>query len=433
MRVAIVDPFFVEEAGYQTTGYFNAFVADGHQVRAICSEYIIGVFRQICGSRTYPPGLSKYRGGEVQRLPGRLMPRDIVKCPGVLQAVCDFAPDLTLAIYPGTMFAGPLFHGCAHLPGALFTAYGDNRAQRRVAVPSLRNSIKRAVVDLGFHFVKRRHYRRTIEVSDATLMQTPDTMDYVLGRIARGRRRQKLRSKCALSFLGFDSAVLYLDPEDRNAERSRLGLSHHDVVCVYSCKITPVKKLDIWVTLMASAMRRVESLKAMLIGIQSGHPESERVASLIRDTGMADRFICLPFAERGQLCSLYNAADFGIWYHQPSVSIQESMGTGLYMLLTDEPTVSHLLIEPITGRYFSSGNIDEALALIVQTARAFHDEAAFADTESRKQRAIANADRFSYLSLVRRLVAAAGDLPAAVRLATLPENAVQTSVSRSAS
>lgn len=433
MRVAIVDPFFVEEAGYQPTGYFNAFVEDGHQVRAICSLYINTVLRQVHGDRTYQPGLSKYRGGEVQRLPGRLMPRDIVKSPGVLEAMCDFAPDLTLATYPGTMFARPLFDGRADVPGALFTAYGDNRAQRRVAVPGLRHSIKRTFVDLGFYFVKRRYYRRTIEVSDATLMQTPDTMDYVLGRVARGRRREELQSRCALSFLGFDSTILYLDPEARDAERSRIGLSPHDVVCAYSCKITPVKKLDIWVSLMAKAMRRVESLKAMLIGVQSGHPESERIASLIRDTGLADRFICLPFAERGQLRSIYNAADFGIWYRQPSVSIQESMGTGLYMLLTNEPTVSHLLIEPMTGQYFKSGDFDEALKLIVQTSIAFHDGAALADKESRRRRALANADRFSYLSLARRLVAAAGDPPNAVRHATLPENAVQTSVSRSAS
>jgi hypothetical protein len=171
----------------------------------------------------------------------------------------------------------------------------------------------------------------------------------------------------------------------------------------------------------------------MLVGVQADHPESQRITSLIEDTGLADRFICRPFAERGQLRTVYNAADFGVWYRQPSVSIQESMGTGLYMLLADEPTLSHLLIDPLTGRYFNRGDFDEALELIVQTAESLQVGNALGDEASRERRAKANADRFSYLSLARRLVAAAGDLPNSVRHAGLSVDECPESMARSTS
>lgn len=408
MRIAVVDPYFVTGMGYQTTGWFNALVAMRHEVRAFCSCYVPTIVRHLF-AEPFPEGLTQVGGGELLRLPARQLPRDMVRCPGLLNEVVAFKPDLTLAIYPATLFAFDLFAHRELLPGVLFSAFGENRAQRR-GTPT----IKRAVLDVAFYVLKRPKYRTLMDASDALLFQTPDTRDFLLQRTARGRRRRRYGAKGALFALGFEPSVFYVDSEARRVERRRLGFADDEVVALYSCKITPIKRLDIWVDVMTAAMRRVPKLRAMLVGIREGHAESRRILGLIDQSGFKDRFVCLPFASREELPRLYNAADFGVWYMQPSVTIQEAMGTGLYMVLTDAATVSHLVLDPLTGRYFSEWDFERLKGLVTETAEAFVRSGPSRLYEDRKHRAEVNAGRFGYLALADRLIAAARDLPNAV-------------------
>jgi glycosyltransferase involved in cell wall biosynthesis len=403
MRVALVDPYFVTGMGYQTTGWFNAFVARGHHVRTFCSCYVPTIVRHLY-PRPFPEGLTKIGEGEVLRLPARLLPRDIVRCAGLMREVVAFNPELTLAVYPGTLFARDLFVHRDALPGALFSLFGENQAQRRGM-----SRLKVAALDLAFFMLKRRAYRMFMERSDGILCLTPDTLDFNLNRVAWGRRREEYRAKCVPLALGFDPLHFYPDADARQCERSRLGVADDDVVGLYSCKIDPVKRLDVWVGVMAVAMRRIPRLRAMLIGTREGHAESDRILSLIDKTGYRERFICLPFATREQLPRLYNAADFGVWYLQPSVTIQEAMGTGLYMVLTNGPTVSHLVLDPMTGRYFEEGDFARLADLVAETAEAFVRGEPVSLSASRARRAEVNASRFGYIALADRVVAAARD------------------------
>jgi glycosyltransferase involved in cell wall biosynthesis len=404
MRVALVDPYFITTLGYQISGWFNAFVARGHAVRAFCSPYVFSLLSYI-RDEPYPLGLTKMDGGEVLRLPSRQLPRDVCRCTGLIDEVAAFKPDLTMAIYPGTLFANELFTRRDRLPGVLFSLFGENSAMRRGMSP-----LKVAMLDLAFFLVKRRTYRLFLERSDVVLFQTPDTFDFNLNRIAWGRHRRRLRTKCVPFTLGFDSSLFYFDSQARQAERKRLGIADDEVTGVYSCKIEPVKRLDLWVSVMASAMRRVPKLRAMLIGIRKGHDESDRILKLIEKTGHKDRFVCLPFAPREELARLYNAADFGVWYMQPSLTIQESMGTGLYMLLNNGRTVCHLLLDPQTGRYFGEGEFGRLEHLVTETAEEFLAAGLTNSLEARVERAKVNASRFGYLALADRLAVAAQDL-----------------------
>jgi len=405
MRIAIVAPHFVTDMGYQETGWYTALVSLGHRVRVFASCYVSYTLEKYYKD-PFPEGLSEYRGGEVLRLPARKLPRNMVRCDGLLREVVAFRPELTLAVYPGSMFAVELFAHRDELPGVLVSTFGDTRAQRRGT-----GRLKRAALDAAYFLFKRRHYRTFIERSDIVLMQTPDTIDFILGRTAWGRARERLRERCWLSALGFDPEVFFPDAEARQAERRRLGIAEDEVVGLYSCKITPIKRLDIWVDVMDEAVRQVPRLRPMLIGIRPGDPECERILSRIERTGRKDRFLCLPFATREQLPRLYNAADFGVWYMQPSVTIQEAMGTGVYMILTDSPTASHLVIDPETGRYFRDGEYDRLQRLVTETAAAFAGGDPLRSWEARTRRAAINRERFGYVALAERLVAAAQDLP----------------------
>lgn len=414
MRIAIVDPYFAVGLGYQTTGWFSAFVAQGHHVRAFSSCVAAWSSARHLYHRSFSPGMTSERGGEVLRLPALILPRDVALSSGLLARLFDFRPQATLVVYPGTLFAREVIENRPRLPGAFFTTFGENRAQRRAAVPSLRHTLGRAAVDLAFYLFKRRHYRKAIEFSDAALMHTPDTVDYLLSRIAVGSLVERLRSKCVLWPLGFDACDLHLDEKSRAEERAKLGIASDDVVIMYSGRIEAVKRFDVWVSMVASAMRSLPKLRGMLIGFREGEVESNKVRSCVSATGLKDRFLCLPFADRQSLARLYNAADIGLWHLQPSVGIQESMGTGCYMILPADPTMSHLLREPVTGRYFREGDFDHSLRVLVQVAEAFSANSPLATLETRRQRADLNFQAFSYQSLAARLAKAAREPDKAV-------------------
>jgi glycosyltransferase involved in cell wall biosynthesis len=209
--------------------------------------------------------------------------------------------------------------------------------------------------------------------------------------------------------LGFDPDVFYADQTAREAERKRLGLSKDDIVVLHAGKITPIKQFDIWVGAVSAAMREVPKLLAIVAGFSEGSPESDRIRSLIERSDLRDRFICSPFLPRKQLAALYNAADLGAWFWAASVSIQEAMGTGIYMLLNNSPTTCHLLLDPQTGRYFPEYQYDQLTRLIVETARSLQQNNDIGDFDSRVRRADCNRRRFGYDVLAQRLIAAAVD------------------------
>lgn len=409
MRIALVDPFYMPGLGYQSIGWSRGFASLGHPIRVFTSCYVDGMVRHLF-PEPFKEGLTASEGVEVLRLPAKLLPRCVVHCPPLLDEVLAYKPDATLIISPGTLFAKDLIWRRPLLSGEVFCSFGDNIAQRKSIRSRRLGCLKLAATEIAFFVFKRRIYRRAIRCSTATLLNTPDALDEgLIRRISRGREHQGFRSKCVVVPLGFDDEVFHVDPEARAAVRHRLGLTPHDVLALYSCKITAVKRLDVWVAALASAMARVPALRTMLIGFREGEKTSADVRALIDNTGMADRFICEPFAERSELARLYNAGDFGVWHLKPSITIQEAMGTGLYMVMARDPTMSHLLQEPETGRYAASGDHAQLEDLIAETALAFAGGDGLSSSASRLGRAKINARRFGYRSLAGKVILASQD------------------------
>jgi len=65
----------------------------------------------------------------------------------------------------------------------------------------------------------------------------------------------------------------------------------------------------------------------------------------------------------GDLNGIFNASDVGVWPVLPAVTIQQSMGTGLPVVLPRNEWVGHLL-RCESGRYFSPDDDDQIVARI---------------------------------------------------------------------
>jgi glycosyltransferase involved in cell wall biosynthesis len=365
-------------------------------------------------------GITQLDGGQIHRFASRQLPRNIVLCPAVAKAVREFKPDMTYLNCVNTFFGSELLSDRSLLSGALFISFAEHSNQHRSIHPWPIPWLKKAILNTAFFLIKRPLSRKGIEVSDAALCITPDTADFILKRISYGRKREELRKKCVLFPLGFDSNIFYPSEKARQLQRQQLGIADDEIVGLHSGQITRYKKLDVWVSSMVAGMRKVKKLKAMLIGMHHGDAESDRIQAMIEQSGFKERFICLPFSSQEKLATLYNAADFGVWFWSASVSIQQAMGVGLYMLLYNAPVVSHLVTTKL-GHYFEEGNFSQLEELIIKTAEAFAKDPELSSQRIRSERAEINRRRFSYDALAKRLVTAAEDPVNAAAHLSFPE------------
>lgn len=402
MRIALIEPYFIVGLGYQSMGWYEAFVGQGHQVRVFSTCRINAAVRHLY-CKEYPEGLTSYNGGEILRLPSVALPRNMIYCPSLFTAVLEYAPELTLLVYPGSFFARDLIANRSLLPGILVTTYGENSAQHRWGGAAWQDIMKSLMLRTAFFLIKRRFYRRAMEASDLVLLQTPDTFRHLLPQVASPSKRRKILAHGALSPLGFSAKTFYVDEIARKDRRAQLGITVDDVAALYACKITPAKRLDLWVMLMSRVMRRLPRLKSILVGMRDNDEASRAVRGWISDSGLSHRFICLPLASREELRDIANAADIGVWHLQPAVTIQEVMGTGLYMILANSPTMNHLVNEPETGRKFAENNWAEAEEVMVDAVNMFCKKDGMAAIEARCRRSEINAGRFSYEALTRKL------------------------------
>jgi len=413
MKVAIVDAYYLPDQGYQSGPLFRQLVKQGHDVHVFTSCYYPRSMRTVY-REPFPLGDTPQDGGWVHRLPARLLPRNMVSCPAATEAVLDFQPDLTYVIYVTTLFGQELFRHRDLLPGALFGSFGEHSMQRLVALPSLPPFLRDLVLDTAFFIKKRPVCRRCIETSDAALFITPDTFEYILSRTASGPRRAALEKRCALYPLGFDPDLFHYDEAVRRARRAELGFTDDDLVAVHACKIVPSKQLHDWIAIVENVMRKVPALRGVLVGFRDRDAESDRLKRLIAASPFRERFTCLPFARREELAAIYNMADIGVWFRETSVTIQEALGTGLYMLVNDNPALAHLLDEPATGRYSRDGDYPALETLLTRVAEEFLAGSSLRGSAARAARAAASRERLGYDRLAGRLVAAAQDRANAV-------------------
>ena len=70
----------------------------------------------------------------------------------------------------------------------------------------------------------------------------------------------------------------------------------------------------------------------------------------IRDIYSGDNLRLLPLLSYKKLNDLYNASDYSIWF-DASITIQESMGTGLKIIIPNSKRVNHL-VDDENGYFF---------------------------------------------------------------------------------
>lgn len=355
-RVGLVVGHFDWFSGYQETAlaaglaqYADVEVIAGNRVSPIFSDMHLNRLGQ---TREYElVDRDPQQGVLVTRLPVREV-RSIVWSRGVGATLKSREFDLVIQVMPGQgLSVAPSIYRGSEKRIAL---YGDNSAMWSALSPWQQRfkwwifAMSKGTV---YRFVNRR--------AQGVYGYTPETVDR-LSAFQRGTSSRVMA-------LTYRTDEFSPDESLRSQWRRRLGVTPSEFLVVTAGKQQPYKRLEDLLYAVADISEVHPHVRLAL----AGSDESDYSRALRRhvdgDDRLRGRVGFLPFLGRADLNGFLNAGDLGTWPHLPAITIQQALGTGLYVVLPQNRQVGHLIANESVGRYFDP-DVSRGLAQGVATA-----------------------------------------------------------------
>lgn len=356
MKVLLGCGYFEPDVGYQEVYYAKWLNMLGHDVTVIAARDR----HPSAGKGRYPAGVSKWSSVTVVR------PRSIYVGHGMFiisprevhRWVRQFSPEVAVVFGPGQIL--PYFVGAAawQLGAQVTTVFGDSR-HYRVRKRGWTRRVRDAALDLAFHTVKAPFYRKAMSISSKVLVTHPEAAE-IVEQLCKGRG-QRADLAVGLQPLGFDPDVFYFDADERNAVRRQLGLDDDDVALVSATRWTREKRPDL---LLEAVAHLSAEARGRLVVVMPGLAAELAASVQAMATSLSIRLTPLPFLKPDELRGVYNGCDLGVWPVKPTATIQEAMGTGLYVLLPNDRVFAHLLPNQGAGQLFCTGSASDMGARI---------------------------------------------------------------------
>jgi glycosyltransferase involved in cell wall biosynthesis len=383
------------EAGYYEVHLAEALVKSGNKVRIFTSDRSnLNLARE----KIYPVGLSydSGQGYEIERLRHWFRVGSTILCGGLLPKVQEYDPEIVLAIGVAKMFPVPVLIKKSLRRFLLYTFFGENNEYYNWTDPSAK--FRSGLKFLTRNVLKKYYYQLSIKNSDKIFTYTPETLPF-LKRLVNDPNKEVLESKIVSTSLGFDSTVFYYNDPEREQTRREMGIGIQDFLIVTVTRYSKSKSLEFMVDNIIKLKSEGYRAKYWIIGFID--QESMRMFREYLKMRNADEFIsCFPFTDYSTLRKYQAAADVGLWC-QVTISIQQSMGTGLPVILEEKKSVSHLVTPGVNGLFFVKDQLGETLK---EAVRKFTPELPADYEKMRRDIGKFNAERFSYNKLIKQII-----------------------------
>jgi glycosyltransferase involved in cell wall biosynthesis len=203
---------------------------------------------------------------------------------------------------------------------------------------------------LSQKLVKDYWARKTIRRSDIVVANTNKTVSILSNKI----RNKEHLDKIIMTGLGYNKTRFFYNEKKRKEKRTQMGLTNKRVVITVT-RMVEYKNILSNIQPVLKALRENKDLIYMLVGFD--HSDySKYLKKQLRSLDVSHQLILKDFVEPEELNELLNISDFGYWY-RPSISIQQAMGTGLFVLLPNydyEDALDHLIANEKSGYFFES-------------------------------------------------------------------------------
>jgi glycosyltransferase involved in cell wall biosynthesis len=360
MKIAIVSGYFIEGRGYQENIWAEELTKLGLRVCVFTSTFV-------------PRGINhdfkiKSQRYEIKRFKGIRLPSGIIWAPKFKAPLIDFNPDWILWFGIGQFYGKPLLDDFKLKKVPLLGFFGENTGMHEFNWKKPNINLHQRIKAIGFQLLRKSLYLKAFQRCNKIICTKRQTSDILKSLCSRKQQINYLSEKMLDIPLGYSPDLFYPDFNKRLKVRSQLKLIPGDILVLASSRFSPGKKIGQLVDGATKAISQNNRLFFCLVGFFENNPTSKIINLKINTNPFKKQFIKHPFCSRKKLAELFNAADIGL-YQSPSISVQEAMGTGLYMCLSNDGSMNHLLKNPSQGIFFDRQNIEAISNALLQAAK----------------------------------------------------------------
>lgn len=339
MRVAIISPTYRKDASYQENIWAEELSRRGNLVHVFTA-----IHSQVkLTDQTEMESINHPQGYVVIQLPSKCFAHDLFLNLNLANALRQFHADLILLFGAGTFFEKSFLEDSAlqNIPCLCF--FSISRAGRHAfLIDEIGIGVQEKLKAFAFQLLRLNAYARSVKRSSLSISNTPEGTD-VLDRLFEGEYLAHWQQKKRTYSLAFCQETFHFDLQVRRDKRKDLGIQENEIVLMYSTRfeIDKLGAIEDFLMKVKMLSKHMQNLKAYLVGFKDNDFSRSVKASIDQDHMLRSMVICQGFQNRKSLSALYQSSDLA-FFPQPSISIQEAMGTGLWVICYDDPSLNHL-------------------------------------------------------------------------------------------
>ncbi|RLE38322.1 hypothetical protein DRJ17_04345 [Candidatus Woesearchaeota archaeon] len=350
MKICLLTANFITGRGYQENHWADVSLALGHELLIVTTDLKHkDLQNEISDKDMYGEGLV--------RLKAVRLPFNIVRIKrGLIYSLLDeFAPELILLIGYTQYFGLDAFRYKRKMNDRtkLVVFNGECADMHRYWRVHRNLRIKDLIKSIGWRFLRGPVIKAAVGRADSVICATPDT-EAIIKTVFSDRGTESNNGKLLYCPLSYDGSKMFYNDSLREQTRATFGIRDKDVLLLASTRIR-ADKLRYYLRPMVEGVARFikgrDYLRFVLVGFTDEAVSSKfkvEVELLFGRKGL----VTLPIADQDYLNALYNAADIVI-FSTVSNSIQQAMGSGAYILLSDNVGRNYIINEKDQGMYFN--------------------------------------------------------------------------------
>lgn len=335
-KILIISSFFENHVGYQEVQFAETLTSMGYEVKVIATNR-----SNLDLEKRYEDSNEKFEVKRIKnltRIKNTFYPKE-----NLSEFIGKFSTDLVFLILPGSGIPYFLLKEI-NSNAKVISVFSDTTIENRV-----HNAKGTKGNKLIFSLLKARWYNKVFERSDLILANTNETAE-ILKSISKKNFDEKLRTYG----LGFDSNKYFCSDNLRKAARNELGLNDDKKLIVTISRIYEGKPFEFWVEQIKEFLLQNDEYVYLLAGFNNTD-YSKKTEKKINELGLKNKLILYKFTSPEETNKIFNAADYSLWF-APTISIQQSMATGVFAITPFDSTLDHLIENDKTGLYYSDFN-----------------------------------------------------------------------------
>ena len=335
-KILIISSFFENHVGYQEVQFAETLTSMGYEVKVIATNR-----SNLDLEKRYEDSNEKFEVKRIKnltRIKNTFYPKE-----NLSEFIGKFSTDLVFLILPGSGIPYFLLKEI-NSNAKVISVFSDTTIENRVH--NAKGTKGNKVI---FSLLKARWYIKVFERCDLILANTNETAE-ILKNISKKNLDEKLRTYG----LGFDSNKYFYSGNLRKAARNELGLNDDKKLIVTISRIYEGKPFEFWVEQIKAFLLQNDEYVYLLAGFNNTE-YSKKTEKKINEFGLKNKLILHKFTAPEETNKIFNAADYSLWF-APTISIQQSMATGVFAIAPFDSTLDHLIENNKTGLYYNDFN-----------------------------------------------------------------------------